>query len=147
MKAFLFCYGTLLPEHAPPSVSNLIRKLRPIGPATVRGRLYNLGRYPGAILDAGSSGHISGQVFALPADTDVLARLDEYEGFDPADPGDSLFVRQECRAAMLNGNIVKCWIYVYNRKIGSVRPVPGGRYSPKELKKTASHNSARDRRR
>ena len=128
MKKFLFCYGTLLPEHAPLSVCRLLRKLRPLGPATVRGRLYDLGSYPGAVLDASSATRISGHIFALPAGGDVLHLLDDYEGFNAADPADSLFIRRACHAAMPDGNTRKCWIYLYNRRLGSARPIPGGKY-------------------
>src|SRR4051794_6778720 len=51
MTSLLFVYGTLLPGQAPPAMRDLIARMSDLGPATVRGRLYDLGAYPGIILD------------------------------------------------------------------------------------------------
>jgi len=102
--------------------------MRRIGSGNVRGRLYDLGNYPGAVLNkAGSS--ISGEVFELPDSPDILGKLDEYEGFDPANPQGSLFVRKR-RLVSLNGGKKKwCWIYVYNRHPGRAPTLHGGDFS------------------
>src|SRR6185436_15278063 len=61
--SFLFVYGTLLPGHAPAAMRDVVASLRPVGPATVRGRLYHLGAYPGLVLDAGdASGVVHGML-------------------------------------------------------------------------------------
>src|SRR5579864_5628973 len=99
---YLFAYGTLHPEHAPEEVADLVRRFEPVGRGTVRGTLYDLGSYPGAVLDEGSTRRISGTVFRLPAGDDVLRRLDDYEGFDPGVPQASLFIRR-LREAKLDG--------------------------------------------
>src|SRR5579862_1521398 len=90
----LFVYGTLSPRHAPPEIAATVRRLRPVGAASVRGRLYDLGEYPGAVLNKNSRSVIRGEVFELPGDQNTLTSLDDYEGFEPAKPGSSLFVRR-----------------------------------------------------
>jgi gamma-glutamylcyclotransferase (GGCT)/AIG2-like uncharacterized protein YtfP len=68
-----------------------------IGSANVRGRLYDFGGYPGARPEDGS---ITGEIFQLDANGNVLAALDEYEG-------------PEYERARIVVNNIDCWIYWY----------------------------------
>jgi gamma-glutamylcyclotransferase (GGCT)/AIG2-like uncharacterized protein YtfP len=94
----------------------------------VRGRLYDLGEYPGAVLSRNAP-LVIGQVFELPNDPEVLTRLDEYEGFDPHRPQSSLFVRKRCLVQLDSGKKLFCWMYAYNRPPGAASPLPSGLYS------------------
>ncbi len=127
-KRYLFSYGTLLPEHAPREIAPTMRRLRRVGQGFVRGRLYNLGEYPGAVLTRSGS-FIRGLVFELPEDPKVLERLDEYEEFDRSHPQRSLFVRKRRVVSLQDGKKVVCWVYVYNGPTGTASLVPGGDYS------------------
>jgi gamma-glutamylcyclotransferase (GGCT)/AIG2-like uncharacterized protein YtfP len=129
MSDYLFLYGTLLPNEAPGELSALIRKLRKVGEGCVRGRLYDLGDYPGAILDAHSDTSVSGEVFALPEGQSILPDLDSYEDFDPADRRGSLFVRERHPVSLSDGRCLECWVYVYNRNPGKAPLVVGGDYA------------------
>jgi gamma-glutamylcyclotransferase (GGCT)/AIG2-like uncharacterized protein YtfP len=129
MSDYLFLYGTLLAEKTPDEVAGALKSLRRIGPAEVRGRLYDFGEYPGAILGLSSKTVIQGQVFELPAARTILAALDRYEEFDPANKEDSLFVRTRTRAKLTNGDQVNCWVYVYNDDPGTAPLVADGNYS------------------
>jgi gamma-glutamylcyclotransferase (GGCT)/AIG2-like uncharacterized protein YtfP len=120
----LFVYGTLLPGRAPAEIADVVNALVPVGPATVRGRLYDLGEYPGVILNGPADDEadtIPGQVFALPPDPPALARalqrLDAYEAYYPDDPAHSLFVRRRTAIHRLDGLTQSCWIYVYNQAL------------------------------
>lgn len=125
---FLFSYGTLRPRHAPAEIATTVRRLRRVGKGSVRGRLYDLGEYPGAVLSR-SGPLVLGQVFELPDDPGVLSRLDEYEGFDPNRPKGSLFVRRRCLVTLQKGKKLSCWMYTYNRAPGAAPPVMTGDYS------------------
>ena len=113
MPGILFIYGTLHPDRAPAEVAAFARRLKPIGPATIRGHLYNLGSYPGVILDSAAP-PIPGELFAVP-DAETLAALDVYEDFRPDDPSNSLFLRQRTIATLEDGTQQACWVYTYNR--------------------------------
>jgi gamma-glutamylcyclotransferase (GGCT)/AIG2-like uncharacterized protein YtfP len=129
MKQYLFSYGTLLPDHAPDEIAATVRRLRPVGRGFVRGLVYNLGEYPGAVLSK-KGPPIPGQVFELPDDPDILNRLDEYEEFDPADPQASLFVRTKWPVTFQDGRKkVVCWVYAYNRQPGAAPIVVGGDFA------------------
>jgi gamma-glutamylcyclotransferase (GGCT)/AIG2-like uncharacterized protein YtfP len=127
--AYLFVYGTLLPEYAPEEFASVMGSLRTAGKGAVRGTLYNLGRYPGAVLDAASSRRIYGTVFALPDGEGLLQRLDEYEEFDPDKPATSHFIRRQGRVELTDGRTLECWIYEYNRSLEGARIVESGRYT------------------
>jgi gamma-glutamylcyclotransferase (GGCT)/AIG2-like uncharacterized protein YtfP len=128
MTHHLFVYGTLSPQHAPPEIAATVRRLRPVGAASVRGRLYDLGEYPGAILSKSSRSVIRGEVFELPRDAQTLSSLDNYEGFEPGKPSSSLFVRRTWPVVMDDGTRLRCWVYVYNGDTRRALPVQGGRY-------------------
>ena len=125
----IFLYGTLLPDHAPAEIADIAQRLRPVGRAFVRGRLYDLGEYPGAILDPSSDTMIVGKVFELPDDRGMPAKLDWYEGFDPSEPDGSLFVRMKSSVTLDEGGELQCWIYVYNREPGEAPLMADGKYS------------------
>ncbi|HLV86919.1 MAG TPA: gamma-glutamylcyclotransferase family protein [Candidatus Sulfotelmatobacter sp.] len=127
--AHLFVYGTLSPRHAPPEIKATVRRLRPVGSASVRGHLYDLGEYPGAVLSKNSRSLIHGQVFELPEDAQTLSSLDDYEGFEPDKPTSSLFVRRTLPVKMEDGTRLRCWIYVYNGAVKDAAPLRNGRYS------------------
>jgi gamma-glutamylcyclotransferase (GGCT)/AIG2-like uncharacterized protein YtfP len=128
MSQYLFLYGTLLPGQAPAELAEVISRLRPIGPGYIHGFLYDLGEYPGAVLAPPTGATISGHVFELPFDGDVLASLDEYEGFDPDNPEGSLFIRTKSLVTLQDGSQLECWVYLYNRDPKSAPLVVGGDY-------------------
>jgi gamma-glutamylcyclotransferase (GGCT)/AIG2-like uncharacterized protein YtfP len=115
MPHHLFVYGTLHPDRAPAEIAATVRQLTLIGPGTIRGRLYDLGDYPGVVIHPTHNEEIPGEIFALPEDPAALTTLDRYEDFRPTDPVGSLFIRSECTVALPDGNNIACWIYLYNR--------------------------------
>lgn len=126
MSERLFVYGTLRPELTPAGLRQGMAGLVRLGAARVRGRLYDLGAYPGAVPDPASGAWILGEVIELPAGPAQLAALDRYEGFEPAHPQESLFVRRRVRALRSGASSLRCWSYVYNRDVRGLPRVPGG---------------------
>ena len=116
MSQYLFAYGTLQPEFAPTKIARVAAKLRPVGEGFVRGELYDLGGYPGAVADPSAIGKIVGTVIELPEDEGVLERLDAYEGFDPKTPETSEYIRERQIVELKTGGTLECWFYRYNRK-------------------------------
>src|ERR1044072_4476714 len=125
MNQHLFLYGTLLPSEAPKEIASIVKRCRRLGAAHVRGRLYDFGEFPGAILNPPSRTIIHGELVALPSDVRILRELDRYEEFDPADPKRSLFVRKKVQVQMTNGSSREGWIYVYNKPPAQAKLVRG----------------------
>lgn len=129
MSTFLFTYGTLQPGLAPADMAAAVDTLQPVGEGWVRGVLYDLGEYPGAVLDDCSESRIYGRVFRLPEDAEVLRELDAYEEFYPEAPAASQFVRRRCSVTLASGGELGCWIYVYNRETGFAQVLSSGRFA------------------
>jgi len=119
MTDLLFIYGTLHPNRAPAEIAPTVALFTPRGPATLRGRLLDLGAFPGLILP----GHdeIHGELFALPEDSALRARawavLDAYEGFRPDAPDASLFTRVLTRVTLPDGSAQTAWVYLFNQPV------------------------------
>lgn len=133
MTDYLFIYGTLMPSKGDDEIAHIVKRLRRIGAAYVRGRLYNLGEYPGAVIDHSANTSIHGELVELPADKAILEALDKYEEFDPSRPQKSLFVRKKTKIKLATGRNVEGWIYVYNRNPGNAPIVRGGDYSKSKV--------------
>jgi len=128
MPEHLFVCGTLRSGLAPDEVAGLMRSMHRIGVASVPGRLYDLGDYPGAVLDPTCESKIIGEVFQLPDDGAAVEALDAYEGIDPQDPDAGMFVRREAEITLEDGAKLQCWIYVYNREVASSTLITSGDY-------------------
>jgi gamma-glutamylcyclotransferase (GGCT)/AIG2-like uncharacterized protein YtfP len=140
MKDYLFVYGTLAKEIAPREIAAAVKKLKDVGQGFILGRLYDIGEYPGAVLNGDPQDKIFGRIYQLPGDPEVLDRLDKYEGFDPTHPAQSAFVR---RRTSINGPKKtrrvglriqsRCWLRGTNKEwtvFQSSWPVIGDRHSP-----------------
>lgn len=128
MSEYLFVCGTLLPELVPDHLREMVSAFKPLGEATVRGRLYDLGEYPGAVLDENADSLVHGRVFQLPDDPEVLVALDDYECVEANDLAASLFIRNTAKAKMSDGGEVVCWIYTYNRDVTGKPLIDTGDY-------------------
>lgn len=117
----LFIYGTLLPDLVRPPLDALVARLTPLGPATVPGRLYDLGPYPGMVLNHDTKCVVHGQLFELPQDPAVLSALDDYEG-------SCMYRRVECRATTPNGDTAMCWVYECHADLSRAIIIPDGNY-------------------
>lgn len=126
MKDLLFVYGTLHPSCAPGVLSDVVDRMQLVGPATVRGTLYNLGRFPGLVLDG--RGEVHGFVFQLPDDPSAIVRLDRYEGYEAGATTECLFARVRCVAATQDGSAVDAWVYVYQRPPGGAEIIASGNW-------------------
>lgn len=123
----IFVYGTLHPAHQPEHVRRWAPPMVSVGVATVNGRLYDLGSFPGLVLEDGG-GLVHGAVFSIADDPEVWRLFDRYEGFMPQRPAESLFRRERCLATFDQGLEIDCWTYVYNRSVHDAPLVPEGRW-------------------
>jgi len=121
---YIFFYGTLMQEFAPPELE--IHKLEFIGEGFVYGKLYDLGAYPGVILSDSSENKVFGEIFRLPSEQE-LEKFDQYEGFYLNDPEKSLFVRKIV-PAYLHDRKLDCWIYEYNWEIEFAELIESGNF-------------------
>ncbi len=124
MEERLFAYGTLRRGHAPAALAERVRDLDWEGEASLAGRLYDLGPYPGAVLDPRATTRIHGEIARVPRDPGFWALLDTYEGTDGAAP---LFRRVRAVARCRDGAPAAVWVYEYARDPRSARLLADGR--------------------
>jgi gamma-glutamylcyclotransferase (GGCT)/AIG2-like uncharacterized protein YtfP len=125
----LFAYGTLQPGSAPPDVAPIMEALRPIGEGFLFGRLYDLGSYPGAVIDPASAWLVYGIVYELPADAEILRKLDTYEGPE--------YVRITQLVTLMEGGVRNCWVYDYQGRPSEDRFIESGRWSERRRREEA----------
>ena len=130
MNPHLFVYGTLLATARHPMGDRLQREARLLGEASIEGKLFSLGKYPGLVEAAGSGARVHGEVYALNAPAASLAWLDAYEGIVPAAGDRNDYERVEGRARLASGEEIPVWVYVYRKPVAASSLVPGGRWMP-----------------
>ena len=124
-SSYLFVYGTLLDE------SNrfgtyLKENSGFMAEGKFKGELYDIGNYPGAILNPDAPGFVHGSIFSLNDPVKVLAELDDYEGFGDAFSQPNEFIRAlipvETPMAEIN-----CWVYLYNHPVTPSQRIQSGK--------------------
>ncbi|HEV8432416.1 MAG TPA: gamma-glutamylcyclotransferase family protein [Thermoanaerobaculia bacterium] len=125
----LFVYGTLRRDPRHEMFHLLAKHARYLGEATVPGRLFDLGEYPGMIWpDERNS--VLGEIYEVEADhwDDVIHRLDEYEGCGPSDPSPHEYRREVVIARLSDGKAIPAWAYVLNQSPAGMREIQSGDY-------------------
>jgi gamma-glutamylcyclotransferase (GGCT)/AIG2-like uncharacterized protein YtfP len=125
----LFVYGTLLSTLKGSGVPSLRGWTTLVGPGRVRGRLYDTGEYPAAVLF--EEGTIHGELHAIRRGRTelLLDLLDAYEQYFPDQPKVSLFVRRATRVEWNDGETMPAWIYTFNREVNGLRLIESGDYA------------------
>jgi gamma-glutamylcyclotransferase (GGCT)/AIG2-like uncharacterized protein YtfP len=100
---YLFVYGTLKKDYDLKLKNRIVKDLEYIGKAKVGARLYDLGKYPGAVKD--KSSEVIGDVFLLSNTEKVLKFLDDYEGEE--------YERAKEKIILRSGKVINAWIYWY----------------------------------
>jgi gamma-glutamylcyclotransferase (GGCT)/AIG2-like uncharacterized protein YtfP len=100
---YLFVYGTLRNAFDLKLKNRVAKELKYVSKAKVGARLYDLGRYPGAVKDKTSE--VMGDVFLLSDPEKVLKFLDDYEGEE--------YERKKEKVKLRSGELITAWIYWY----------------------------------
>ena len=120
---FIAFYGSLMRGFGAQEDLQIESKLELVGPCQIPGTLYDLGEFPA--LATSAAGRVHGELYRIQ-DPGVIAQLDAYEEFDPANPDQALFVRRRVRLAEPD---VDCWVYSYHHPLPHDRLIPSGSWS------------------
>ena len=129
---YLFVYGTLMSGAATKLGAEQRLRLAAegdsLGPASLPGaRLYDLGRYPGAVFDAVVDDIVHGEVVLLADPQATLAWIDAYEGYvHGGDDNEYDRVVREVRLA--GGETFDAWVYLLLTVPEHGREIAGGRW-------------------
>jgi gamma-glutamylcyclotransferase (GGCT)/AIG2-like uncharacterized protein YtfP len=108
-KEYLFVYGTLRSHLNDPLHRLLEKHAVLVGTGSFQGKLYDLGRYPGAVPSRGKTDRVLGEIYRLSESQRAWEILDEYEGHR--------FKRKRVAIVQESGQSISCWIYLYARSV------------------------------
>lgn len=117
---YLFVYGTLRSQMNDPLHRLLEQRAVLIGFGTFRGKLFDLGRYPGVVPSRVSTDRVVGEVYQLTTSQAALGILDQYEGHR--------FRRKRVSISLDSGQTLTCWIYLYRGSVRHRKLIPSGDY-------------------
>jgi gamma-glutamylcyclotransferase (GGCT)/AIG2-like uncharacterized protein YtfP len=112
---YLFVYGTLREGIHNPVKDRIIDDVEWIGQAEIKGELYDIGSYTGAIpANDHDSSSIKGEIIKLRSPGKVLKILDQYEGINPGRHTNSEYRRDRVLTSLPDGKEINAWVYWYN---------------------------------
>jgi len=131
---FLFIYGTLL-EPGNGFALYLQENSTFYDKGKFKGKLYDIGEYPGAVLNKSGKSYVHGSIVLLNNNHQpILRTIDNYEGYGPKQPKPNLYIRQMI-AVETDVGPVKCWVYLYNRPVIGLHQITSGDYLDYKSKK------------
>ncbi len=121
---YLFTYGSLKSDAiclvGAEERAVLRKEAEFVARGNIAGLLYDVGPYPGALLENRSAARIHGEIWSLPRErTQLMDMLDRYEGCAPSSPAPHSYSRRKVRIRLECGRRVVAWMYLWN---GAVRP-------------------------
>jgi pyruvate carboxylase len=127
----LFVYGTLRDDPGHEMFHVLARNAKFVGEATVAGRLYDLGEYPGLVLSSERTDRVKGELYRLSEATagNTLSVLDDYEGMGPSEPTPHEYRRALVTAYLTDGKSSTAWAYILDRPSTSLPRIMSGDFS------------------
>ena len=133
MPSQLFVYGTLMAAAlgaamGGPQRDRLGRESRNLGAATIAGRLYDFGRYPGLVACGDASERVHGEIVQLADPAASFAWLDAYEDIVPGRVG-NMYERVQVAATFSSGAQLDAWVYVYLGPLDDRPPIASGRWN------------------
>jgi gamma-glutamylcyclotransferase (GGCT)/AIG2-like uncharacterized protein YtfP len=128
MNPHLFVYGSLMLSAGHRMGERLAREARRIGEASLPGRLYKVGCYPGMVAGGAGDERVHGEVYALHDPVRALRWLDAYEGVEEGNPNQGDYARCEQLVRLVSGAEISCWVYLYCKDVSGLPALADGRW-------------------
>ncbi len=119
----LFVYGTLQIK-GNHFADFLNKNAQFVSAGKLKGELFDLGNYPGAVYAPDSDSYVKGMVFELENPDLVLRELDFYEGIGSSG---CEYVREIVPIVTVN-EIIECWVYLFILSTGDNFKINDGDY-------------------
>jgi gamma-glutamylcyclotransferase (GGCT)/AIG2-like uncharacterized protein YtfP len=126
LTELVFFYGTLMTGFRRPGRARVEARLAAEGRGSINAALFDLGIYPAAI--PATDSRVRGEVHRMLDSKEVLAALDEIEGFRADQPDSSLYRRVETPVTFDDGRAATAWVYFYNAPLGRAQRIDSGDY-------------------
>jgi gamma-glutamylcyclotransferase (GGCT)/AIG2-like uncharacterized protein YtfP len=122
----VFFYGTLMSGFDRRRRAGIDTRMTFVGRGWIEAALFDLGLFPAAVPAPGSQ--VWGEVHEVDDDPDVMARLDEIEGYRSSEPDTSLYTRLIVPVTFDDGRVERVWVYFYNAPLGQADRIASGDY-------------------
>ena len=122
MKHVIFIYGTLrkgLRLHHHMQGADYLERAR------LKGRLYDVGTYPGLVVDPNSD-WVWGELFQLSEE--LIKHLDSIEEYDPNNPSQCEYIRKRVSVLNSHDQMINALTYVYNFEPKGLTLIRSGDY-------------------
>ena len=135
---YIAVYGSLMSGLALADAPRISDYLERVGPCKIKGRLFDLGDYPGLVEGAGT---VEGELYRLKFPlsdaraVEAFRMLDKYERYDAHKARESLYVRHIVR--LQEPADLDAWVYIYNRPIQDRAQVESGDWRKYRLKNSS----------
>ncbi len=136
---FIFVYGTLRKETATDMSRLLARHCEYISAGHMRGKLYEVNGYPGAVESGNGNDKICGELHKIGDSGLVLPLLDEYEECTDRYPEPHEYVRKKLTVSLPGAGSIAAWVYVFNRDVSNLLQIESGDY-PVYLKESGERS-------
>jgi len=113
----IFFYGTLMRTFPLRARAGIDDWLEYVGSGRVAGVLFDLGSYPGLVVDSGSE--VCGEIYRILDPFKLFDRVDTIEDYCATAPSEGEYVRQRMSAILDDGRATIVWGYVYNQRLPS----------------------------
>jgi gamma-glutamylcyclotransferase (GGCT)/AIG2-like uncharacterized protein YtfP len=128
----LFVYGTLMSnavsDYGQAARDRLVLEAPSRMAAHTCGLLYELGRYPGLVVNGSTTTVVHGQLLLLADELVTLPWLDDYEAISSAPGADNEYARQLRTVVVPGGTVIAAWVYVYIKPVNGLIPIANGRW-------------------
>ena len=125
---FIFVYGTLRKQMASDMYHVLATYCDYFSDGVMRGKLYEVCGYPGAIESGDANDKVSGELYKMHDPKLVLAQLDEYEECSDRFPIPQEYSRKRLSIELGCGDSVVAWVYLYNHDVSKLQQIFSGDY-------------------
>ena len=105
----------------------LFDNAKALGEAKMRGELYRISWYPGAVYNPELSTYVYGELFEIQEETTLFKQLDKYEGVGVEFPVPNEYERIKVFVEFDNQE-VESWIYNYNISLLGAGKITSGKF-------------------
>jgi len=129
-EEFIFVYGTLQKNFSSDMHVILERHCDFISDGYMRGKLFEVNGYPGAIQSEEQNDLVYGEIYKIISNAElVLSQLDEYEECNNKYPHPHEYERAKCLISLSNEQEkLIAWVYIFKRNISNLNQIKSGHY-------------------
>ena len=126
---YLFVYGTLRSDCGASFNKVMRSEFKLIGKAVTRGKLYDIGNYPGIVIEDCGFPMVTGEVYQIVGSGSGMEKLDEYEESSTEQDPASEYYRTLRKVELEDGRTLEAWVYIYNQPIMDFNRIKSGNYA------------------